>query len=465
MITICDSSPQVEGASPYANEWLPGNTAYPLEVGLAVDYNGNGVRDYWEPVIRAGHEKWYDYGTDHTPSNLEPGYVKGKNEDPNGDDYNAQYNPSGTEGDHRWEPGEKWDDFGLDGVPGTKQQPKDGWKQPGDGYDVGEGDGKFTVTAGLQEFWDRDPWSIVRGLTAPSKIPAGELTDDALQRMDVWTDGGVRDLFNFGVDAQNLVGGLYARGRDAQYMTDFSAAPGQDPSQPLAFNAKTVVFDDLPGVVFQRYGAADPTPADIAGGSGKHVGTGPEILNRLQTALYFIGSRWPEPELRTLTQGSRINPAPGLPPCQIDERCDITFPPDGMPQLSPHRSGPVSISLPPGYAFDGNTQRYPVVYFLHGYGQDPSGLAAVEALFPNWMNDPQDSIATRLPKMIVVYVDGRCRWQKQSGGYKAECLRGTFFTDSVMAQGAQDESWWLDLMNYVDQNFRTLGETEVEWTE
>ena len=78
-----------------------------------------------------------------------------------------------------------------------------------------------------------------------------------------------------------------------------------------------------------------------------------------------------------------------------------------MMQISPHRSGPVSIRLPPGYAFDGNTQRYPVVYFLHGYGQDPSQLASVEGLFPNWMNDPSDSIATRLPKMIVVYVDGR----------------------------------------------------------
>ena len=151
VITICDSSPQIEGASPYANEWQPGNTQYPLEVALAVDYNGNGVRDYDEPVIRAGHEKWYDYGTDHTPSNLEPGYVKGKNDDPNGDDYNAQYNPSGTEGDHRWEPGEKWDDFGLDGVKGTKQQPPGGWKKPGDGYDVGEGDGKFTVSNGLQD--------------------------------------------------------------------------------------------------------------------------------------------------------------------------------------------------------------------------------------------------------------------------------------------------------------------------
>ncbi|HVY47264.1 MAG TPA: hypothetical protein VHB21_15355, partial [Minicystis sp.] len=116
VITVCDSSPQLPGATPWSNVWQPGFTSFPLEVGLAVDYNGNGVRDAMEPIIRAGHEKWYDDGVDHTPSSLEPGYEKGKNDDPNGDDYNAQYNPSGTEGDHRYEFGERFEDYGLDGV-------------------------------------------------------------------------------------------------------------------------------------------------------------------------------------------------------------------------------------------------------------------------------------------------------------------------------------------------------------
>ena len=34
-----------------------------------------------------------------------------------------------------------------------------------------------------------------------------------------------------------------------------------------------------------------------------------------------------------------------------------------------------------------------------------------------------------------------------------------------MSQGSQDESFWLDLIDFVDQNFRTLGTGEVEWTE
>ena len=48
---------------------------------------------------------------------------------------------------------------------------------------------------------------------------------------------------------------------------------------------------------------------------------------------------------------------------------------------------------------------------------------------------------------------------------KAECLRGTFFTDSVRQDGAPIESWWRDLVDYVDQNYRTMGESLAEWTE
>ncbi|HVY47790.1 MAG TPA: hypothetical protein VHB21_18005, partial [Minicystis sp.] len=326
--------------------------------------------------------------------------------------------------------------------------------KPGDGYDVGEGDGKFTVARGLQEFWDRDAHSIVRGLTDPSKIPGGELNAAALQRLDVWTDGGTRDLFNFSVDAQNLAGAFYARGRDVQYLTEFANAPGQDPKSGN-FDPKYTVWEDLPGVVFQRYGATVPSQVAFDDGTGQHVGTGSEIIERVQSAMYFLASRWPEPELRTLSARSKDDPAPGVAQCEIDEKCDFDFSHGG-------RTGPVSVALPPGYGNRFNQQqRYPVIYFLHGYGQDPSGLSSVEALFTNWMADPAASIATRFPKVIVVYVDGRCRWQNG----KAECLRGSFFTDSVMAQGSQDESWWLALMDEVDRRFRTMPEGAADWTE
>ena len=38
--------------------------ANPVSVGLAVDINGNGKRDYFEPVILNGHERFSDFGSD-----------------------------------------------------------------------------------------------------------------------------------------------------------------------------------------------------------------------------------------------------------------------------------------------------------------------------------------------------------------------------------------------------------------
>lgn len=455
VITVCDGAPQNEALTPYANTWHPEGNQYPLELALAVDYNGNGVRDELEPIVRAGRERWDDDGEDGLPSAAEAGYAPFVNEDPAGDDYNAQYNPGGTEGDHRWQPGEAFDDVGLDGVAGTAQQPEGGWAQPGDGYDVGEGDGQLTVSSGLQRFWDHDPHSVVRRMT--QDLPGGELTDAALARLDVWTDGGTRDLFNFMVDAQHLVGAFAARGRDVSYLTDFTQAPGLDPTKPLEFTPSRIVYEDLQGIVLQRYGKIDPGPQDIEDGSGQHVGTASEIAARLQTALYFIGSRWPEPELRQRVLESNDAPAEGVDECEVTGSCEFEF------TSSFGRKGPVAVSLPPGYGHkDQQDRRYPVLFVLHGYGQEPQDLTAAFAVVRTWMNSSTDSMASRLPKAIIVYVDGRCR---PGADGKAECIQGTLFADSARQGGVQLEQWWLELMDEVAHRYRTMGESEVDWSE
>ena len=56
-------------------------------------------------------------------------------------------------------------------------------------------------------------------------------------------------------------------------------------------------------------------------------------------------------------------------------------------------------------------------------------------------------------------VDGRCRID--SAG-KAECMRGTFFADHARTGGPQIDSWWLELMDHIDQSYRTMGETMVD---
>ncbi|MFT3770896.1 MAG: hypothetical protein QM820_36215 [Minicystis sp.] len=459
VITVCDGSPQNKDLTPYSNTWSAGGN-YPLEVGLAVDYNGNGVRDEMKPIIRAGHEPWTDSGTDGLMSKDEPGYTPGVNEDPAGDDYDAQYNPAGTEGDHRFQSGEPFQDVGLDGVPGTLQQPADGWKKPGDGYDVGEGDGKFTASRGLQRFWDGDAHSIVRRMVDPAKVPGGDLTDDALSRIDFWTDGGLRDLFNFGVDAQHLVGAFAARGRPVTYLTGFAQAPGLDPKQPNSYDPKLVEFDDLPGVVLQRYGHINPSPNDIENGSGQHVGTGSEVASRLEAAFYFITSRWRHRADLTL-RVEESDADNSVPDC-VEGSKTITFPAADQPTGPSGRRAPAGISFPPGYC-NKHLQhiRYPVIYLLHGYGQGPEDLEATIVLLKNWMNDSRLSGARRLPKAIIVYVDGRCRTNPDG---TAECIRGTFFTDSVRKTGAQDEQWWLELTDYVSKTYRTLPGDSIQWT-
>ncbi len=455
VITVCDGSEPDEARSPWANTWRPEGNDYPLEVGLAVDVNGNGVRDELEPIIRAGHETWSDVGVDGLASVDEEGYDSGSNQDPEGDDYEPQYNPGGTERDHRYQVGEPYADCGLDGVCGTKQQPAGGWREPGDGYDVGEGDGEFTAARGLQRMWDRDPTSVVRRQNVD--LPGGPLDDAALARLDVWTDGGLRDIFNFHVAAQHFAGSFLTRSRNVQYFSAFEQLPGQDPTQAGDVFPSRIPWEDVSGVVLQRYGKIDPVQRDIDNGSGQHVGTVLEIASRLQTALYFIGSRWQDTGLRSLVEPTQTKPVEGGEPCEATGTCDFEF------TDSRGRSGPFTVNFPPGYSHaDQQDRRYPVIYLLHGYGQTPEDLGAAILFLSNWMNSPTDSTATRLPKAIVVYVDGRCRTDDEG---TAECIRGQFYTDSPRAGGVQAESWWLELMDHVDRSYRTLGETEVEWVE
>jgi len=445
VITYCDGSPQDEALSPYASSWSARGNDWPAEVGLAVDYNNNGVRDELEPVIKSGHERWDDWGTDQTPSVIEPGYGP-NNLDPSGDDYDPQFNPTGTEGDGRYQEGEPFDDDGLDGVPGTAASP----------YDFGEGDGVFTASPGWQRFWDYDPRGMTRGW---SDLPDAPLDDAALARVDLWTDGGIRDLFNFYLPARHLAGAFQARGRAATSFSKFFWMPGLDPALPNEFNPAHTIWEEMQDVVLARYGEEEPTAEDLAEGTGMHVGTVNEIFQRIQSSLYFIASRWPDAP-RTQVVGAVEKPAEGVDPCEVDGTCRFTF------TSSFGRSGPVSVNLPPGYAHaDLQSRRYPVLYLLHGYGMEPADLEATIVILRNWMNQNTDSQASRLAKMIVVYPDGRCRWKTEGDPESAECIRGNFYADSLRPEGGQIDAWFLELADYIDQRFRTMGEATIEWPE
>jgi hypothetical protein len=446
VISVCDGGSQQPNNSPWANQFV-GASSQPIEVVLAVDYNDNGVRDANEPVIRSPHEPFRDFGADGKRSAAEPGYRLGVNEDPSGDDYDAQFNPTGTEGNGRRDEGEAFDDFGLDGVANT---PEDGRK-----WDFGEGNGVYDEALGLKTMGKTDPRAIAMGWATPK---GGAFKGEAVRRVDLWLDGGTRDLFNFSSSAQSLAGALFAAGKSTTYLTSTRSmpnaarfAPGND------FDPGRTAWGDLPNVVFYRYGQTEPgADGTISPESGKHVGTAVEIEARLRSALYFIGSRWPDAP-RYLTPRASDAPAPGALDCEVTGNCSFEF------KSSDGRRGPVTVSLPPGYAHEAmQGVRFPVIYMLHGYGMEPSSLSAAIVFVERWMNSPQYSASTRMPKAILVYVDGRCRFSTTG---EPECYRGNFYADSPRKGGVQASKWWLELMGEVDRRYRTMPESNVEFTE
>jgi hypothetical protein len=477
VISFCDGnqvgSANNDSASPYENTWLPpdANSAYPMSLALAVDLNKNGVRDMNEPVIRSGHEPWTDTGTDGLADADEPGYDATTNPDPTGDDYDPYINPTGTENDHRYEMGEPFKDYGMDGVANTKSSP----------WDKGEGDGVFTMSHGLQAFYDVDPHSMLRGLSKTT------VSDADLQRFSVWSDGGVRDLFNFAAVATHLSGAISSRRTSdghailpVAFYNNFNMLPGEDITQPDNFAPALIRWADLAGAPSLRYGTIDATPAQISQGDGQHVGTGAQILYRLEAAFYYVAHQWPDAD-RLLTNPSSDNyetvspnvlcdPTNVSSCCEALGHCEAQF-----TGTTSGRTGPIAITLPPGYANEDNrlrNVRYPVVYVLHGYGQKPEDLEALQIIANNFMNIAQESYTTRLAKFIAVYVDGRCRQGTSPDGGKTgtpqgqpECIQGGFYLDSTRPEGAEFDTWFDELVKYVDTNYRTMPATDVTVTE
>jgi hypothetical protein len=390
VVTVCDGGDSPRLGLGVFDPTLPQTT--PFEILLAVDRNGNGRRDQGEPILIQAAEPWQDVGSDGVPDEDEPGYDPVTNPDPNGDDYHPLKNPGGTEKNGWRDEGEPFEDVGLDGVAGTCQQPAPGC------YDYGEGDGVWTVSPNVLRW---------------------QLNDATRIQAAVYLDAGIRDFLNSHVSTAGLAGELARLGRPVVMWNGFSGLGGV--ASDAQFDATRVDWGDMPENLFVRYGDPDATPAQIAAGDGRHVGTGAQILDRVLAVFGWIDARWPD--------GDR-EPA-GLGDALTDQH--YTSPTTG-------RDLPYAIILPPGYST--STARYPVVFFLHGYGQGPDDLAPAGALVEN------DMASGKMQKMIIVFPDGRCR---AGDG----CETGTFFTDSPVHAQAQMETHLYELRAEIDRRYRT----------
>lgn len=412
----------------------------PAEVLLAVDLNDNGVRDAGEPVVTNAFEPFADVGTDGVADADEVGplgaFDAATNPDPAGDNYHAVRNPNGTERNDDREDGEPFDDIGIDGVGGTCQAGQD----PGDFgvagcYDTGEGDGVWTISPNLARWYQSDMGVLLASMSAAER-----------SRINVWLDAGIRDFLNGAVSANAGFANLMAtHGLEGQISDNF--APLSGASNDATFDFFKIRFEDLPRNVYVRYGDPDANQAKIELGDGRHVGTALQLVNRVTTSFTWLEHQWPNGDREDETGAGSIDQ-------------DLVFTTSGG------RDSPYAIFLPPGYMKPENAARtYPVVYFLHGYGQEPRDLVILSGIFENYMTNPSVAPEERFQKFMMVYVDGRCRPNMDGVPVPPDgdlCENGTFYLDSPITGHAQMETNMLELMDFIDANFRTKPEELVE---
>jgi pimeloyl-ACP methyl ester carboxylesterase len=400
----------------------------PAELLLAVDLNGNGVRDSGEPVITNAFEPFKDVGTDGLADVDEPGYDPVTNPDPNHDNFHWQRNPRGTEGNEDYDVGEPFEDVGLDGVAGTCQI-----GTGPDCYDFGEGDGVWTLSPNIARWYEHDAIDRFSALTQPQR-----------DHIRIWFDAGIRDFLNNSLSV-NMAAGQLSGVFGLPFGMYDNFAPLANLGSEATFDFTTVPWQDLPRHGYVRYGDPDASTDKINQGDGRHVGTAVQIINRATTAFAWLDKQWPDGDRSdTLDGGTLLK--------------DLTF-------VSPTtgRDSPYGLFLPPGYDTLPD-QRFPVVYFFHGYGQEPQDLVDLSAVFANYMIAEQP-LEYRFQKFIIVYVDGRCRPLHDGvpvipGG--DNCERGTFYTDAPAGGTARMEQNLLDLMAFIDANYRTKTAASVE---
>ncbi len=349
----------------------------PSDLVLAVDLNGNGRRDTYEPVIRNMYEPYGDVGCDSVPSSSEPGYDPIANPDPAGDDYDWYRNPLGTEGNWMYDGfeacggdgAEPYIDAGIDGLLGTPQY-RDG------GYDWGEGNGRFDYNPNYQRALELNGGSMYLKLTPEQRA-----------RLQVWTDGGIRDLFNFATAANHWMGRLQAGGQNVGIYDDFPRIMPEDVVGAYLPGRYSDPFGELGQSVLMRYG--DPWLDDetiLETQDGQHVGTTIQALNRFMSMYDWVHNRWEHLEF------GRANAAYG-------SRTETVF-------FHSERFGKTfryAITVPPGYDDPAATdERYPLLILLHGYGQRPEDLPGTGVLLSGPM------VSGAWARSLIVSPDGSC---------------------------------------------------------
>ena len=415
---------------------------------LAYDMNGNGRRDYGEPIVNNSHERWDDVGADGCADAFENGSggcnttATSAAVDPNGDNYEVSSNPNGSEQDWRYEEGEPFRDFGLDGVASSN--------------DEGEGNGVYDQVEGRKRLFALD------GRTNFKK-----LEPSAFARLNVLLDGGIRDIFNLGLNARHLFSAVKQarQGLVGEYR-DFTEIPGMKDRLSGNFNPWNRSWRTVPKDLITLYGKESRTDQEIVAGEGDHVGTNSQAASRFQIVFNWVAYMWPNAPKPQAVFGQSTQP---------DYRTET------YDSAKLGAKWEYAISIPPGYGDPENANaRYPVAYLLHGYGMDPANFVAAAIIANNFVVDP----ALQLRPVIYVFPNGRCcLTNTQTGerdcrnkddmgreidrlpGWERECNSGTFWVNRkgyTANDGTPYGDALFELMEHIDSKYRTLPAAEVE---
>lgn len=102
----------------------------------------------------------------------------------------------------------------------------------------------------------------------------------------------------------------------------------------------------------------------------------------------------------------------------------------------------VYVALPPSYDKTGPERRYPVLYFLAGFGETLRDWVTGRYSFLDLAKDRM--VQGSLKEMIIVLVDGKCK------------LDGSFYVNSPVT-GNWEDFLAREVPEYVDRNYRTLA--------
>ncbi len=415
VITYCEGSDGDSGAYDPAGNGRYRNV---IEYTLAVDLNGNGLRDYGEPLVINDRERYLDYGLDGLKSEDEPGYDPDTNPDPAGDDYDPMTNPNGFEHNFTHDEGEAYDDDGLDGVPATG--------------DYGEGNGTYDLSPVLQRIFDRSPGLLF-----------SRIDDTQVDRLDIWIDAGIRDFINSAQITNALYSKIAARQADSTVYNDFRNLPGVEGG--YAYYKPDYTRDGMGQVAYLRYGKPETCPnTDEVLGDGNHVG--PDIIHRIYTLISFISARVP-PQGRDNYINGVVSDL-GSPNGSLTDYGELS----SYYSEALGRDMAFGVSLPPDYYLE-EERDYPVMYFFHGQGQSADDMVAIGyVLFGNMKEAAKAERSAEgysdFQKMILVWVDGDCIGD--------DCWTGNFYADfeGLPRKDRNFEQAFIELVNHIETNYR-----------